>query len=202
MHATLIQLFARPPVAGRVKTRLIPAVGIESATAIYLHCLKHNLQLIEHSHFDFEIWLSEASSDGFFERWPAIHIQQGKDLGQRMYHALSGALSNGYQKVILIGSDCLELTPAILQHVCAKLDHHDLVFIPAKDGGYVLIAARQRIDHRLFEGIDWGSERVLIQTLEAAMQCAINTALLNPLRDIDTADDLQYYAELKQYLPQ
>jgi len=200
MPSTLIQLFARPPVAGRVKTRLIPALGVESATAIYLHCLQHNLQLIEHSGFEFEIWLSEAPADRFFARWP-VTIQQGQDLGQRMYHALSSAFSNGCQKVMLIGSDCLELTPAILQHVCTRLDQHDLVLIPARDGGYVLIAARKSIDHRLFEDIDWGSERVLIQTLEAAMQCGINTALLNPLRDIDTAEDLQYYAELKQYLP-
>ncbi|MBC8212140.1 MAG: TIGR04282 family arsenosugar biosynthesis glycosyltransferase [Gammaproteobacteria bacterium] len=200
MFPTLIQLFARPPLAGRVKTRLIPDVGVQSATAIYRHCLQHNLQLVQQTDFDVQIWLTDPSSDTIFNHQP-ISIQQGKHLGQRMYYALADALQNGYQKVILIGSDCLELSPAILQRVCAKLDQHDLVFIPALDGGYVLVAARHSIDCRLFEGIDWGSAQVLIQTLEAAMRCGINTALLNPLRDIDTADDLQHYAELKQYLP-
>ena len=118
-----------------------------------------------------------------------------------MYHALSVALTQqDYKKVILIGTDCLDLTTALLQKVCEKLEQHDLLFIPAWDGGYVLIAAKQSIDKNIFQGIEWGSDRVLRQTIERTMQSGINTVVLNSLRDIDRVDDLQHYAELEPYL--
>jgi len=116
-----------------------------------------------------------------------------------MLYALTDALSD-HTKAILTGSDCLELSTPLLQRVCEKLDQHELVFIPAHDGGYVLIAAQQSIDPVIFKDIEWSSEKVLTQTLERAMQAGIDTAVLNPLRDIDRVDDVQHYAELKQYL--
>jgi hypothetical protein len=199
MTETLIQLFARPPQPGKVKTRLVAHVGVESATAIYRHCLQHNLQLLEHSSFAHQVWLSEPCTDGYFNNAP-VQYQQGKDLGERMHHALSYTLCNGYQKAILIGSDCLDLTPERLQQASTRLDHHDLVVIPALDGGYVLIGASRSIQSALFTNIDWGTELVMKQTLLSAMRLNLNIAVLDPLRDIDTAEDLQHYPELNQYL--
>lgn len=196
---TLIQLFARPPLEGKVKTRLIPDVGAKSATAIYRHCLLNNLSLVKDSPLDYQIWLTEPSSNPLFEDQP-VRYQQGENLGKRMLHSLRAAFNDGYQKALLIGSDCIEITQPLLQRVSDKLDTHALVFIPAMDGGYVLIAARRTIHAELFNDIDWSTERVLRQTLEKAMQSGIATALLNPLRDIDTADDLQHYPELTHYL--
>ena len=68
------------------------------------------------------------------------------------------------------------------------------------DGGYVLIAARDHIDKRLFESIDWGTRRVLVQTLDKIMQSGINACILNPLRDIDRYSDIKHYAAFNQYL--
>ena len=198
MKKTLIQLFAKPPVEGKVKTRLIPDLGAKAATAIYRHCLKSNIKLIKQSTFDFQIWLTETSDDPLFHNEP-VKYQQGHNLGDRMLHALTDALSH-HTKAILIGSDCLDLTTPLLQRVCKKLQQHDLVLIPAHDGGYVLIAAKQSIDPVIFKDIEWSSERVLTQTLERAMHAGINTVVLNPLRDIDRVDDVQHYAELQQYL--
>lgn len=199
MPRTLIQLFAKPPVAGKVKTRLIPDIGIKSATAIYQHCLKNNIQLLQQSNFDTQIWLTEPSQHALF-RDECVEYQQGYKLGEKMFHALSNALSSDYNKVILMGSDCLDLNHTLLNKVCNKLEQHDLVLIPAVDGGYVLIAAKNSIHPTLFEDIEWSSENVLKQTLERAMTCGINTFILNPLRDIDRVADLQHYAELRQYL--
>ncbi len=198
MTQTLIQLFAKPPVEGKVKTRLIPELGAKSATAIYRHCLKSNIELIKQSNVDFQIWLTEPSEHPLFDNEP-VKYQQGHNLGDRMLYALTDALSD-HTKAILTGSDCLELSTPLLQRVCEKLDQHELVFIPAHDGGYVLIAAQQSIDPVIFKDIEWSSEKVLTQTLERAMQAGIDTAVLNPLRDIDRVDDVQHYAELKQYL--
>ena len=197
MSKTLIQIFAKPPLAGKVKTRLIPDIGEQSATAVYHYCLQSNLNMLEKSGFEYQIWLTEQSNHELFNQH-SIHLQQGSDIGQRMYHALSTGLTEGddTRQVILIGSDCLEITPKILTRVVDKLLQHDLVFIPALDGGYVLIAARNTIDHRLFEGIIWSSERVLIDSLHIAMDRGIATAVLNPLRDIDHMQDVAHYAEL------
>lgn len=199
MSETLIQLFAKSPVPGKVKTRLIPDIGITSATAVFRYCLETNLNLIKHSSFDYQVWLTETSDDPLFANYP-IHIQQGKSLGERMYQAISSQLNNNYDKVILMGSDCLDFTQELFNKVTDKLDHHDLVFIPALDGGYVLIAARNHITPEIFTSIAWGTDRVLLQCLEKAMSCGINTVILNPLRDLDRVEDIQHYAALKQFI--
>ncbi len=199
MTKALIQLFAKPPIAGMVKTRLIPDIGTRPATAIYKHCLQSNIELLKKSSFEYQIWLTEPSDHDLFQHQD-IHYQQGNNLGERMYHALFDALSRQTDKVILIGSDCLDLSPSLLQKVCEKLEQHELVLIPALDGGYVLIAAKNSIDPVLFRHIDWGSEKVLLQTMESAMFAGINTFILNPLRDIDRINDVKHYTELKQYL--
>ncbi len=202
MTSTLVQMFARPPVAGRVKSRLSDAIGAQRALAVYRHCLQHNLALIRASGFAYQIWLSEPGQDELFAD-DSLQLQQGSDLGERMYHALSSGLranDDPSRRVMLIGSDCLDLNHAHLQRVAARLEQHELVLIPADDGGYVLIAARSHIPAALFAGIDWGSDRVLVQTLERVMQHCMRACILNPLRDIDRVADLQHYPGLQQYL--
>lgn len=202
MGATILQLFARPPVAGQVKSRLAAEIGAANALAVYRHCLQTSLSLARDSGFEHEIWLTAPSYDPLFQHIPT-RIQRGHDLGQRMLHALEHALApdaGRYSKALLIGSDCLDLSTGVLHRVAQKLDEYSLVLVPARDGGYVLIAARGSIDRALFEGIEWGSSKVLIQTLEQAMKQGIDTYLLNPLRDIDHREDMQQYPVLHQYL--
>jgi rSAM/selenodomain-associated transferase 1 len=202
MPGTLLQLFAKVPIAGQVKTRLAAEIGDEKALAVYLHCLEYSLFLLHESGLDYQIWLNRFSQQRLFDNEP-ICLQQGTELGEKMHHALSSVLGNeqpAHDKILLMGSDCVELTTHILGKAEKALDHHPLVLIPAKDGGYVLIGCRDHIDARLFHGIDWGTPRVLQQTLAKAMQIGINTRLLNPLRDIDHASDLQHYAAFESYL--
>lgn len=202
MTTTLIQLFARPPLKGKVKTRLIPHVGAQNALSIYRYCLRFNLNLLRRSGYDYQLWLSEHTELPWLAQ-QTPRYQQGENLGQRMHAALSSELSREnriYERVILIGSDCLDLTTAIFNRVNSRLDAHELVIIPATDGGYVLIAAKDSIDPLLFEGISWGSPKVLRQTLQRVMQCGVNASILNPLRDIDRYEDLQHYAAFRQYL--
>ncbi len=200
MPETLLQLFAKPPEVGKVKTRLIPDVGAQAATRIYRHCLQHNLDLLDQSSFVGQLWLSNRCETGLM-KMDKIHYQQGDDLGQRMYHAMSSQFASGhYNKIILIGADCLDLTPQLLREVEAKLEDHQLILIPALDGGYVLIAASQHISPQLFSDIDWSSERVLRQTLQKATDHGISKLVMNPLRDIDHIEDIQHYPQLQQYL--
>ena len=198
MADTLLQLFARPPRAGRVKTRLIPTLGRERALAVYRHCLHHNWSVLQASGFDYQLWMSDHDPDNELNA-AAIHLQQGDDLGQRMCHAMQQGLLS-HRQVILIGSDCLDISTGLLARVNAQLESHHLVIVPALDGGYVLIAARHSIAQALFDDIDWGSDRVLEQTLRQVEAVGLDAYLFDPLRDIDRVDDLQHYPALHQYL--
>ncbi len=195
---TVIQLFAKQPVQGEVKTRLIPQIGEYNATAVYRYCLQYNLSMTQQTPYDRQIWLNRMNDDEIFAQQPC-HLQQGKDLGEKMYNALSFGLGM-YSKTILIGSDCLELTPEILAEVDTKLSDNNLVIVPALDGGYVLIAVSQPIASDIFTDISWSTDSVLKQTLTKCMQHKIKTFILDPLRDIDHAEDLKRYPELAIYL--
>jgi uncharacterized protein len=195
---TVIQLFAKQPVQGEVKTRLIPEIGEHNATAVYRYCLQYNLSMTQQTPFDRQIWLNRMNGDEIFAQ-QSCHLQQGKDLGEKMYNALSTGLSL-YSKAILIGTDCLELTPEILTEVDRKLSDNELVIVPALDGGYVLIAAGKAIVADIFSDISWSTKEVLKQTLTKCMQHQIKTFILDPLRDIDHAEDLKHYPKLATYL--
>ncbi len=199
MSQTVIQLFCKSPIAGKVKTRLIPSLGTKAATSVFQHCLKVNLELVKKSPFDAQVWL-RGSPDHIMFAGFSIYPQKGSNLGEKMYNAMSRALKGAYDNVILIGSDCLDMSQESLQKVSAKLQHHDLVFVPAMDGGYVLIAAHKSIDAGLFSPIHWGTPTVLKESLENAMRLGIDTAVLNPLRDIDRPEDLSHYEVFEKYL--
>jgi len=199
MKTTRLQLFAKPPLPGKVKTRLIPDIGIECATAVYRHCLQSNIELLKQSPFDIELWLTDESDDSLFDGL-SVRYQQGPDLGARMLYALRDALQHDFHKVILIGADCLDLSDRLLRRVCDNLQQHELVLIPAHDGGYVLIGLCARVAPELFEDIRWSSDQVLKQTLERAMRLGLDTRVMNPLRDIDRVHDLQHYPQLTQLL--
>jgi rSAM/selenodomain-associated transferase 1 len=195
---TLIQIFAKPPVEGSVKTRLIADLGVAVATDIYRYCLGYTLNLVRQSGFDYQIWLSEDSSDTIFQG-EAYQLQRGSGLGSRMLQALDESLKrseSGMRKVILIGSDCLDMTVDHFQQAIDALGNHDIVLLPTLDGGFALIACR-KIDSQIFSGVEWGSSRVLEQTLRNARTLDYRVSVLETIRDIDTLQDVNHYAELK-----
>ncbi|MCC6754256.1 MAG: TIGR04282 family arsenosugar biosynthesis glycosyltransferase [Saprospiraceae bacterium] len=182
-------VFVRNPVAGKVKTRIAAEVGNEKALAIYLEllALTRNLAL------DFQasryLYYSEAVELG--DAWPeepfCKRVQRGNTLGERMYHAFCEVLEN-HAAALLIGSDCPAIRPSDLYDACAALSDADLVLGPAADGGYYLIG--MKTPHACaFEGIPWGSSRVLDQTLAALDKAGLQWHLLRKLRDVDTFED-------------
>jgi rSAM/selenodomain-associated transferase 2/rSAM/selenodomain-associated transferase 1 len=115
--------------------------------------------------------------------------QQGRDLGQRLIHAIEESFAAGAGQVLVIGTDAPELTPAILQQATAALEEHDLVVGPAIDGGYYLIGLT-RCEPKLFQDIAWGTAAVLAQTLTAAHRLGFHVHRLPPLSDVDHPEDL------------
>lgn len=191
----VIQIFAKPPVEGKVKTRLIPDIGIDKATKVFRHCLNYTINRVSTSNIDHHLWLSEASDDSIFWRMPR-YLQQGVDLGARMLFAIESQLSlQPDKKVVLIGSDCLDLNQNHFDQAFSALTTNDIVLLPTFDGGFALIGCRV-IDRSLFDNVEWSSSQVLQQTIDNADRLKYQVHLLETVRDIDTLSDLGHYPEL------
>lgn len=191
----IIQVFAKPPQPGKVKTRLIADLGAGIATDIYSFCLSYTLKLVQASSYAYQLWLSEQSSSEIFQT-EDYHLQSGDNLGARMYNALASQLQTSIDaKVVLIGSDCLDMRQDHFKKVFAALDNYDIVLLPAVDGGFALIGCK-RIDTRLFAEVEWGGSQVLQQTLANAKLLDFSVFQLETVRDVDTLDDLKHYPEL------
>ncbi len=195
----LVQIFAKAPVEGKVKTRLIPQLGAARATEVYRYLLQFTLDLLHASTFDYQVWLAESSNLDIF-RGENYRIQQGSNLGNRMVHALiDGHNSNPGESILLIGSDCLDLTETHLIQANESLTQHDLVFLPSLDGGFAMIGCRN-INRSIFDGVKWSSETVLQQALANAGKLNYRVDLLETVRDIDTLDDLNHYPQLRELI--
>jgi rSAM/selenodomain-associated transferase 1 len=191
-----ILVFGRAPVAGEAKTRLIPALGAEGAARLHQRLLEDSVgRLCTAGLAKVELWVTpDAGHPCFVElaaRWPLdLHLQEGLDLGARLAHAARSALTRA-AAVILVGSDCPDLSPDYLGAALAALTHQDAVLGPALDGGYVLLGLRS-MDDTLFERMPWGSDRVAELTGQRLDALGWRWSRLAPLRDIDRPEDLVY----------
>lgn len=189
-----ILVFAKAPIAGQAKTRLIPALGAARAAALHERLVRHTLATVCAADYPVELWCSPDTRHSFFSAarvsWPlSLHNQSGGDLGARMAQAFEDALTRA-QYVILTGSDCPGMTTRDLQQaVTALADGADAVVGPARDGGYWLIGLR-RAQPRLFEGMAWGRATVLADTLARLREMNQHWCLLPERTDIDRPEDL------------
>ena len=131
-------------------------------------------------------------------RWAArsgatLHPQQGNDLGARMQAALRSALDRG-RPALLIGTDCPALDAAHLAAAADALRDHDAVFVPAEDGGYVLVGLARAVD--AFEGIAWSAAGVMAATHARLAAAGASWRELPPLWDVDRPEDLRRLAAL------
>jgi rSAM/selenodomain-associated transferase 1 len=189
-----VGIFAKPPYPGSVKTRLIPDIGAAKAASVYRYCLEYTLEVVRQSGLEYQLFLSEACDDALLQQ-EAYSLQKGDDLGQRMYHAIKELLDTASDGALIIGTDCLDLTPMHLQQAARSLADHELVLIPALDGGYALIGCTT-IAPGLFRGLRWSTDKVYRQTLAYAERLNYRVRSLESVRDIDTLQDLEHYPEL------
>jgi len=194
-------LMARAPVAGKAKTRLIPALGTEGAATLQAYLVERQLQqTLSADLAPIQLWVAGECHHPLFLQLQqrgtfTLHCQQGKDLGARMAHALASALETA-PYAILFGSDIPELDGKVLQQACQALSQGmDAVIVPAEDGGYALLGVRQ-VAPGLFEGIDWGTERVMAQTRVRLKQLEWRWLELAPLWDLDRPQDLKRFSRL------
>ncbi len=201
-------MLARWPAPGRCKSRLVPGVGRARAAAIQARLTQHGLAAAAEARRalaaaaggghggSLELVLA-ASGVGprAALRWGRLLgvdrvVAQGSgSLGLRLQRQLLRGCREGAASVVLIGSDLPALAAEDLVEALRALEHDALVLGPAGDGGYWLIGRRQATP-QLFSGIDWGSHRVLAQTLELARQAGLAPTLLAERHDLDRAADL------------
>jgi len=116
--------------------------------------------------------------------------------------AFEEAFRQGCRRVVLVGSDIPEVTTGHLEQAFNDLGENDLVLGPSTDGGYWLVGMNGSYD--IFRGMNWGTNGVLEQTIDTAKRLGLKTAILDPLTDIDTADDLRQWnpseAEQRPYV--
>ncbi len=199
-YARQLLVFAREPVAGRVKTRLIPTLGAAAATALYRMLLYDTLSVARQVAADrIELWVdrldpaSELASRAR-DLGMATRLQSGADLGARMHAAFVSTLGTA-RSAVLIGSDCPEYDAGYIASAFDALERHDAVVGPARDGGYVLIGMKTA-EPRLFQQVPWGTARVLAVTRERLTQLQWRWRELPPKRDLDTPADLARFPQL------
>jgi hypothetical protein len=112
-----------------------------------------------------------------------------------LVHAFEESFSAGFQAAIVIGADSPAISPDLLVAAFEKLDSNPVVFGPAADGGYYLIGLTQRIP-QLFEGIAWGTERVLSDSIGVLAGLRLSPILLTTLVDIDRPEDIPVWNDL------
>jgi len=177
----MIMVFARAPVPGAVKTRLISRLGAWGAARLHLRLTRHALATAAAARCG-PVELHLTRRHGLFK---AARVQRGAELGSRMQHAFAKAK----RPAILIGADCPQLTAADLRQAMRWLrGGYDAVLAPAEDGGYALVALRRPIP-ALFRGIEWGSERVYAQSVQKL--AGYRWRALRTVRDVDRPEDLE-----------
>ncbi len=143
--------------------------------------------------------LYHGGTESLMRRWLgpnySYKVQEGGDLGDRMFYAFEEELRICAQRVVLIGTDIPRLSASVLERAFQELLSHDLVLGPAADGGYYLIGLNRRPHRALFTGIPWGSREVLKSTLNIAKKLGLSVALLETLRDVDEPKDLKALSE-------
>jgi rSAM/selenodomain-associated transferase 1 len=191
-ETTHIAVFARAPVPGQAKTRLIPALGADGAAALQRRLIERTLATAcAVPGARVTLWVAGEIEHPFINATAArfgvgVAAQEGAGLGERMHRAFVATAA----PLVLIGTDCPQLAAGDLAAAAQSLAGHEVVIQPASDGGYVLIALRDP-QPRLFASIDWGGSRVLQQTRARVAELGLRCLLRPTLDDLDTAEDLQ-----------
>ncbi len=198
MAHNAVIVFCKPPVVGRVKTRLIGALSARQAAEAHAACVQDTVAMVN-AVPGAQQWLYVASGRAAAQRlakrlrlgknWRVV-TQRGADLGERMRNAIDEQLRAGAEKVVLVGTDSPWMGRARVARALQLLDKTDVALGPSEDGGYYLIAAR-RIVSDIFSQIPWGTAAVLPKTLRALRATRTPFRLLQRDFDLDRPEDLR-----------
>ena len=198
MRGTRIVIFAKAPVPGKAKTRLAPALGESGAAALAHRMLLDTWHQAKAVHVaDAELCLDPDPSNGDWQGLlpmgaAPVSSQGPGDLGQRLARTAERVISGG-ERILLIGTDCPELTTRRMTDACRELEGHQAVIHPTFDGGYALLGL-SRFDPSIFSGIEWSTSSVASATMGRIRALGWSMHLGETLRDIDEPADLETLA--------
>ncbi|WP_169577478.1 TIGR04282 family arsenosugar biosynthesis glycosyltransferase [Sinimarinibacterium sp. CAU 1509] len=202
-----VQVFARAPVPGACKTRLMPVYGAAGAAQWHRNLVRIALHTALQLETAVELWCAPDTRHPFFRslhrqhRIPLRPQRQG-DLGTRMIHALNHAQSRTPGPWLLIGTDCPALNPAHLQVAALQLARGaDCVLQPASDGGFVLIGTNRPLPPQLLRGVDWSSGQEFKQSVQRIRGARLELALMETLWDVDHPQDVRRARQQKLLPP-
>lgn len=193
---TLLLIFVKNAVFGKVKTRLAADVGNEKAMEIYQQLLAYTAHAVNDVEADIAVFYSQSIEKG--DLWEGVAtvkgVQEGGALGERMANAFHQYFSEGYQRIAIIGSDCAEINAEIINTAFEKLSSRDVVLGKAEDGGYYLLGL-SKMRHELFIGKSWSTDTVAKDTIEDCKRLGLSLHLLPTLSDIDYVADWKRFEE-------
>ncbi len=186
-------IFVRNPVLGKVKTRLAKTMGDENALKVYKALLRKTHETVKGLNCDKYIFYHGSINNN--DSWPASiykkEVQVTGTLGEKMAAASEQIFDKGYEKLLIIGSDCYALTPEIIEEAFIKLSTAEVVIGPATDGGYYLIG-QTRFIPALFALEEWSTPQVLQQTIDVCTAHGIPVFKLPMLSDVDEEKDIDF----------
>ena len=197
----ILIVFVKNPIQGKVKTRMAATIGNERAVEVYLELLNHTKSVITK-------WLEEPDvkvqkqvviyygdyindEDLWIKPYFLKKLQVSHpNLGMRMQSAFEQELVSEADRVVIIGSDCLQLKTDTLEKAVALLESNSAVIGPASDGGYYLLGLTKFYPD-LFIDKPWSTNKVFAKTIDDLINQGISYTLLEELNDIDDATDLE-----------
>lgn len=192
-------IFAKNPEKGKVKMRLAAEIGDEQALSVYHKLLLYTKDITKRLNCEKAVYYSGHISNN--DLWDNMlydkHLQEGTDMGERMQSALAQAFAEGKQRVVIIGTDCVELESYMIKEAFAVLDSNDVVIGPSRDGSYYLLGMRKFLP-TLFDNKSWHSPDLLMDTLLDLKKMNARYYLLKTLNCVDTAEDLRQLSRFEQ----
>jgi len=189
----IIIIFTRYPEPGKTKTRLISALGEQGAAELQKTLTEYTITEVSKLDVNIRVYFS-GGNETLMRNWLGNTYQycpQSRgDLGERLIAALKESFTAQVERIIIIGIDCPGLDAQLINQAFQQLLSNDLVLGKAEDGGYYLIGLRRFLP-KLFQGIDWGTNAVLQQTVSIAETMGLKIGYLPMLNDIDVPEDLE-----------
>jgi rSAM/selenodomain-associated transferase 2/rSAM/selenodomain-associated transferase 1 len=190
-----VAILAKAPVPGVAKTRLIPLLGAAGAARVQRRFTVNTLQVASQAALGpAALWCAPDTTHRFFRALRRVAStvcldQPQGNIGARMLHAFARHFADHADlPLLLVGTDCPMLAPGHLQQAAQALNKHDVVLIPAEDGGYVLIGMRLLLP-QVFEGIAWSTPQVMAQTCDQLRRAGVSWLELPTLWDVDEPAD-------------
>jgi len=183
-------VFAKPPVPGEVKTRLIPVLGAEGAAQLAAAFLEDTWSLVSTLGWALPVLASPVPwPSGLAPQGARVWLQGDGDLGARMETILTRALTEG-PMVFALGADVPGLPRAFLESSPEALAQVDALFGPSEDGGFYLLGTR-RMSRGWLAGLPWSRPDTLLRCEQRLESMGLNTTRVETFFDVDTPEDLE-----------